>query len=229
AEFWEGAVNPSLKKFLDFRFQKGVLRDKKTEYSQYKSELDTIKRYYSGTSECSVQYFSAPSLTTCQLRLAVGKDYGQLLEKKSQTLIPFWDLQTKRQAIHMESKILEEKAQLQQRPCEEDVPSTPPEKIRAVNEESSTSAMSYIPAIPVESSTSKDPVIDTKDEDVFNMMLRETYLKIRQDIRSCISQRDWNIEDYNVSRSFRDYQITNVNKLEDDVIFFFSSDIEEIL
>ena len=51
AEFWEGTVNPSLKKFLDFRFQKGVLRDKKTEYSQYKSELDTIKRYYSGTSE----------------------------------------------------------------------------------------------------------------------------------------------------------------------------------
>jgi len=46
-------------------------------------------------------------------------------------------------------------------------------------EESSTSAMSYIPVISVESSTSKDLVIDTKDEDVFNMMLCETYLNIR--------------------------------------------------
>jgi hypothetical protein len=65
-------------------------------------------------------------------------------------------------------------------------------KIRTVTseEEFSTSAMSYIQAIPVESSASNDPVIDTKDEDVFNMMLRETYLKIRQDIHSCLSQRD---------------------------------------
>ncbi|CAI2171438.1 10619_t:CDS:2 [Funneliformis geosporum] len=46
------------------------------------------------------------------------------------------------------------------------------------------------PVIPVESSTSNDLVIDTKDEDVFNVMLRETYLKIRQNIHSCLSQRD---------------------------------------
>lgn len=105
-------------------------------------------------------------------------------------------------------------------------------KIRTVTfeeEESSTSAVSYIPAIPIESSTSNDPVVDTKDVDVFNTMLRETYLKIRQDIRNCFSQRDWNIEDYNVSRSFRNYQIANINKLEDGAIFFFLSDIEEIL
>ena len=66
-------------------------------------------------------------------------------------------------------------------------------KIRTVTfeeEESSTSAVSYIPAIPIESSTSNDPVVDTKDVDVFNTMLRETYLKIRQDIRNCFSQRD---------------------------------------
>ncbi|CAI2176787.1 5575_t:CDS:2, partial [Funneliformis geosporum] len=69
------------------------------------------------------------------------------------------------------------------------------------------------PVIPVESSTSNDLVIDTKDEDVFNVMLRETYLKIRQNIHSCLSQRD----------------LANIDKLEDGEIFFFSSDIEEIL
>ncbi|CAG8593354.1 8239_t:CDS:10 [Acaulospora morrowiae] len=109
---------------------------------------------------------------------------------------------------------------------------TPEEKIRTVTyreKESSTSTMSYIPAIPVESSISTDLVIDTRDEGIFNMMLRETYLKIRQDIRSCLSLRDWNIEDYNVSRSFRDYQVANIDKLEDDGIYFFSSNIEEIL
>ncbi|CAI2166041.1 935_t:CDS:2, partial [Funneliformis geosporum] len=49
-----------------------------------------------------------------KLRLAVGKDCGQLLDKQSQSLIPLWDLQTKRQTIHMESKMLEKKSQLQQ-------------------------------------------------------------------------------------------------------------------
>ncbi|RIA87204.1 hypothetical protein C1645_740297 [Glomus cerebriforme] len=99
-DFWESTNDPSLEKFLDFRFQKGVLKDKKSEYQHYKSELDTIKRYYSETSE-------------------IGKKATKLinsfkLDKKSQLLISFWDLQTKRQTIHMESKILEEKAQLQQ-------------------------------------------------------------------------------------------------------------------
>jgi len=63
-------------------------------------------------------------------------------------------------------------------------------KIRTVTfeeEESSTSAVSYIPAIPIESSTSNDLVVDTKDVDVFNMMLCETYLKIRQDLRNAIN------------------------------------------
>ncbi|CAG8766255.1 11664_t:CDS:10, partial [Gigaspora margarita] len=140
-EFWKSTDNPSLKKFLDFRFQKGVLEDKKTEYSQYKSELDTIKRYYSETSE-----------------------NGKKLDKKSQSLISFWDSQTKRQTIHMNSKIFEEEAQLQQtrqildatkdirnqdnllreittkqiekdllnENLEEEAPSTPPDKIRTV-------------------------------------------------------------------------------------------------
>ena len=42
---------------------------------------------------------------------------SQQAYKKSQSSIPFWDLQTKRQAIHMENKILEEKAQLQRVSC----------------------------------------------------------------------------------------------------------------
>ncbi|RHZ81580.1 hypothetical protein Glove_117g548 [Diversispora epigaea] len=32
-DFWESVDNPSLKKYLDFRFQKGVLKDKKTDLS----------------------------------------------------------------------------------------------------------------------------------------------------------------------------------------------------
>ncbi|CAI2194859.1 4547_t:CDS:2, partial [Funneliformis geosporum] len=145
-DFWESTNDPSLEKFLEFRFQKGVLKDKKSEYQHYKSELDTIK------SLCRI---SSATNYTVKLRLAVGKDralrhqlpcqiaigsgkrprsvdehavscwsnaffnillhsFYNKLDKKSQLLISFWDLQTKRQTIHMESKILEEKAQLQQ-------------------------------------------------------------------------------------------------------------------
>ncbi|CAG8634564.1 7950_t:CDS:2 [Ambispora gerdemannii] len=133
-EFWKSTDDPSLKKFLDFRFQKGVLEDKKTEYSQYKSELDTIKGYYSETLSCisSVTNYPVncgwqwektavsctPSSTTLPIVVGSGKRSRSVgehaLDKKSQSLISFWDLQTKRQTIHMNSKILEEEAQLQQ-------------------------------------------------------------------------------------------------------------------
>ncbi|CAG8696059.1 16169_t:CDS:10, partial [Funneliformis caledonium] len=52
---------------------------------------------------------------------------------------------------------------------EDDEPPRTPEDQITFEEESSTSAMSYIPANPVESFTSKDPVIDTKDEDIANI------------------------------------------------------------
>ncbi|CAG8690647.1 13956_t:CDS:2, partial [Acaulospora morrowiae] len=115
--------------FLDFRFQKGVLEDKKTEYSQYKSDLDTIKGLSCISSvtnypvNCGWQWEKTavsctPSSTTLPIAVGSGKRSRSVdehaLDKKSQSLISFWDLQTKRQTIHMNSKILEEEAQLQQ-------------------------------------------------------------------------------------------------------------------
>ncbi|CAG8834526.1 11008_t:CDS:2, partial [Racocetra persica] len=49
--FWENTENPSLKNFLDFRSKEGNLEDEETEHLRYKCELNTIRKYYSETSE----------------------------------------------------------------------------------------------------------------------------------------------------------------------------------
>ncbi|POG79617.1 hypothetical protein GLOIN_2v454026 [Rhizophagus irregularis DAOM 181602=DAOM 197198] len=60
-------------------------------------------------------------------------------------------------------------------------------------------------------------------------MMRDAYLKIRQDLCDHFSQKDWFIEGYNVSDAFRKYQISNIDKLVAGETFHFSSDNEEIL
>ncbi|RUS24623.1 hypothetical protein BC938DRAFT_473314 [Jimgerdemannia flammicorona] len=42
---------PTLRKFLEFRLSAGDLKEKATEYSRYKDELNTISRYYAEASE----------------------------------------------------------------------------------------------------------------------------------------------------------------------------------
>ncbi|RUP11978.1 hypothetical protein BC936DRAFT_139896 [Jimgerdemannia flammicorona] len=49
--FWESEEKPTLRKFLEFRLSAGDLKEKATEYSRYKDELNTISRYYAEASE----------------------------------------------------------------------------------------------------------------------------------------------------------------------------------
>ncbi|CAB4462678.1 unnamed protein product [Rhizophagus irregularis] len=75
------------------------------------------------------------------------------------------------------------------------------------------------------------PIIINEDGDIMTdkEVMRDTYLRIRQELCDLSSQKDWIIEGYNVSDAFRKYQITNIDKLVDGEIFQFSSDIEAIL
>ncbi|CAB5381773.1 unnamed protein product [Rhizophagus irregularis] len=98
-------------------------------------------------------------------------------------------------------------------------------------------------------------IIINEDGDVITdkKMMRDAYLKIRQDLCDHFSQKDvsllririnfrkknsvliialpfwWFIEGYNVSDAFRKYQISNIDKLVAGETFHFSSDNEEIL
>ncbi|CAB4401580.1 unnamed protein product [Rhizophagus irregularis] len=71
-------------------------------------------------------------------------------------------------------------------------------------------------------------IIINEDEDVITdkKMMRDAYLKIRQDLCDHFSQKDVS---YNVSDAFRKYQISNIDKLVAGETFHFSSDNEEIL
>ncbi|CAI2178722.1 10971_t:CDS:2 [Funneliformis geosporum] len=107
-------------------------------------------------------------------------NYLDKTQSQGEDMKSFWrNIETEK--IESENNLLEAKIKQAENSIGKHSANDEEDKIRTIifeEEESSTSAMSYIPAIPVESSTSKDPEIDTKDEDVFNMMLRETYLKI---------------------------------------------------
>ncbi|GES85098.1 hypothetical protein GLOIN_2v1837963 [Rhizophagus clarus] len=77
---------------------------------------------------------------------------------------------------------------------------------------------------------------ELNDKDASNMSIvynkktmRDAYLKTRQDLYDHTSQKDWWIEQCNISSNFRQYQVTNIDKLEDGETFCFSSDYEEIL
>ncbi|CAB4426883.1 unnamed protein product [Rhizophagus irregularis] len=71
------------------------------------------------------------------------------------------------------------------------------------------------------------PIIINEDGDVITdkKMMRDAYLKIRQDLCDHSSQKDWFIEGYNVSDAFRKYQISNIDKLVAGETFHFSSEI----
>ncbi|CAG8683240.1 5240_t:CDS:10, partial [Funneliformis mosseae] len=67
------------------------------------------------------------------------------------------------------------------------------------------------------------------DMEFNKQMMRDAYIKIRQDLCDLSSQKDWFIESYSVSDAFRKYQINNIDKLEGGETFHFSSDVEAIL
>ncbi|RGB25193.1 hypothetical protein C1646_470903 [Rhizophagus diaphanus] len=93
--FWQNNDNPSLKKFLDFRFNSGNLENQTIEHSRYRSELDTISTYYTETSEVG------------RIVRKCKKDFAD--DKNSRTIKLFWN----KQDIAMESEIIDEEAQLQ--------------------------------------------------------------------------------------------------------------------
>ncbi|CAI2193062.1 813_t:CDS:2, partial [Funneliformis geosporum] len=93
------------------------------------------------------------------------------------------------------------------------------------NEESSSS-----PNQELEDTETIPPIIVNEDGDIMTdtKMMRDTYLRIRRDLCDHTSQKDWYIEDYNVSDGFRKYQISNIDKLVVGETFNFSSDREAI-
>ncbi|CAI2181697.1 4746_t:CDS:2, partial [Funneliformis geosporum] len=93
--FWKNNVNPSLKKFLDFRFHAGDLEDPKVEHYRYQSELNTISKYYSEVSEIGQQVLKWKS------------DFKE--DKRSDSVKLFWNLQD----VVMESELIDEKSILQ--------------------------------------------------------------------------------------------------------------------
>ncbi|CAB4388231.1 unnamed protein product [Rhizophagus irregularis] len=74
-------------------------------------------------------------------------------------------------------------------------------------------------------------IIVNEDGDIMTdtEMMRDRYLRIRRDLCEHFSQKDWFIEDYNVSDGFRKYQIDNIDKLVVGETFDFSSNSEAIL
>ncbi|RUP50892.1 hypothetical protein BC936DRAFT_137196 [Jimgerdemannia flammicorona] len=49
--FWESTDEPSLNKFLYYRFSAGNLQEEDTEHSRYTAELNVIGKYYDEASE----------------------------------------------------------------------------------------------------------------------------------------------------------------------------------
>ncbi|CAI2189052.1 1190_t:CDS:2, partial [Funneliformis geosporum] len=60
-------------------------------------------------------------------------------------------------------------------------------------------------------------------------MMRDRYLRIRRDLCDYSSQKDWFIENYNISNGFRKYQISNIDKLVAGETFNFASSSKVIL
>ena len=50
-DFWNDNVDPTLRKFLNFRLNTGDLKDPDTEHYRYQSELNTLSKYYTKESE----------------------------------------------------------------------------------------------------------------------------------------------------------------------------------
>ncbi|GES72852.1 C2H2-type zinc finger transcription factor [Rhizophagus clarus] len=93
--YWKNNVEPSLRKFLNFRLHAGDLEDSDTEHYRFQRELDTIKNFYTETSEIG------------QKVLKWQRYFKE--DKKSKSVKLFWNLQD----VLMESEIIDEKARLQ--------------------------------------------------------------------------------------------------------------------
>ncbi|RIB13188.1 hypothetical protein C2G38_1754810 [Gigaspora rosea] len=95
------------------------------------------------------------------------------------------------------------------------------------DEESSSSP----PNQELEDTETIPPIIVNKDGDIMTdtKMMHDRYLRIRRDLCDYSSQKDWFIEDYNVSDGFRKYQVSNIDKLVAGETFNFASSSEAIL
>ncbi|CAI2189448.1 18641_t:CDS:2, partial [Funneliformis geosporum] len=121
--FWEETDQPSLKKFLDFRFSAGDIEEMIVEYARYKNELNTISRYYTEASE-----FGTPT-TLRSVMIVVGKtvmfvdelcvmDFGnhdarercEFDSKQSSVIKGFWKLIVEGNNIEAKKKLQEDKA-----------------------------------------------------------------------------------------------------------------------
>ncbi|CAG8716700.1 13133_t:CDS:10, partial [Funneliformis caledonium] len=105
--FWESTDEPSLNKFLNYRIHAEDLKDEVAEHNQYIGELNSISKYYPEMSEIGkkVKKFK--------------QDFKN--DKNSQQINHFWDLQTKRQNIITEIKLLEERNKLIEKELESQI------------------------------------------------------------------------------------------------------------
>ncbi|CAB4487463.1 unnamed protein product [Rhizophagus irregularis] len=93
--------------------------------------------------------------------------------------------------------------------------------------------------LPSVEESARDPILEfpddppeLNDEDVIvynKKTMRDAYSRTRQDIYDRTSQKDWWIEQCNISNNFREYQVANIDILEDGGTFCFSTNYEEIL
>ncbi|RUS29384.1 hypothetical protein BC938DRAFT_480724, partial [Jimgerdemannia flammicorona] len=87
--FWKDVPVPSLKKFLDFRFSEGDLKDEATEHYLYGGELKTLSKFYAEASEMGTKILQ--------------------WKKDSKAVRSFWKIQAKTENIIVISKLREEK------------------------------------------------------------------------------------------------------------------------
>ncbi|CAG8450000.1 15649_t:CDS:10 [Funneliformis mosseae] len=138
--FWESTDEPSLNKFLNYRIHAEDLKDEVAEHNQYIGELNSISKYYPEMSEigkkvkkfkqdfkeklrvCVFVYVTLHELL-CGLRVRRGKTacLSRRNDKNSQQINHFWDLQTKRQNIITEIKLLEERNKLIEKELESQI------------------------------------------------------------------------------------------------------------
>ncbi|RHZ86905.1 hypothetical protein Glove_42g52 [Diversispora epigaea] len=96
--FWEKTDQPSLKKFLDFRFSAGDIEETRVEYTRYNNELNIISRYYAEASEFGQQILKWKN---------AFKE-----SKRSSTIKCFWKFVAERQNIEVKKKLQDEEAKM---------------------------------------------------------------------------------------------------------------------
>ncbi|EXX67771.1 hypothetical protein RirG_111280 [Rhizophagus irregularis DAOM 197198w] len=110
------------------------------------------------------------------------------------------------------------------------------ELTKYIRDQESEKISSELPSVE---ESARDPILEfpddppeLNDEDVIvynKKTMRDAYSRTRQDIYDRTSQKDWWIEQCNISNNFREYQVANIDILEDGGTFCFSTNYEEIL